>query len=228
MRFLVIEDDEKTAKLISNVLSEQAYQVDIALTGMDGETKARGGQYDAIVLDLLLPDYNGVQLCRNLRRRRIKTPILMLTGLDATELKVEGLDAGADDYLSKPFEIDELIARVRALLRRARGGESSRLTYANVEMDLVNRRVTRGGKSLNLTTREFALLELLLRHAECVLSKEKIGQRVWAMETWDDSNVIEVYVSRLRSKLDQGFASDLIHTVVGAGYVLSRESPAAS
>lgn len=227
MRFLVIEDNEKIAQIISKSLKELAYSVDVAHCGFEGETKAVTGAYDAIILDLLLPDYDGIQLCRNLRRRRITTPILMLTALASTQRKVEGLDAGADDYLTKPFELDELIARARALLRRAQSSEGTKLEYADLVMDLIKRTVARGEKKLNLTTREFALLELFLRNAECVLSKSRIGQQIWDMDFEADSNVIEVYVSRLRNKVDKGFDQDLIHTVIGTGYVLSEESPAA-
>jgi two-component system copper resistance phosphate regulon response regulator CusR len=225
LRFLVIEDNERVADVVSQALVEQTYRVDVALSGFDGMTKAAQNEYDAIILDLMLPDYDGVQLCRNLRRQRIDTPVLMLTGLNATDAKVDGLDAGADDYLTKPFEIEEFIARVRAMLRRTQGGSGSNLQYADLEMDLIKRTVTRAGTPIELTAREFALLELFIRNAESVLSKRAIGEHVWAMDIDENMNVIEVYVSRLRAKVDKGFEYPLLHTQIGAGYVLSREKP---
>jgi DNA-binding response OmpR family regulator len=176
-----------------------------------------------IILDLMLPDHDGVQLCRNLRRRRVSTPILMLTALSATDEKVAGLEAGADDYLTKPFDLDEFIARVRALLRRAQSSEGANLSFGGIEMDLVSRTVTREGKRIELTAKEFALLEYFMRNPERVLTRTNIGERVWDLLFQDESNVIEVFVSRLRRKIDRGFDKPLIHTVIGTGYTLSTE-----
>jgi DNA-binding response OmpR family regulator len=223
MRFLVIEDNQKLAELVRKGLEEQGYVVDVTHSGRDGEEKAAGGSYDVVILDLMLPDHDGVELCKNLRRRKVSTPILMLTALSSTEDKVTGLEAGADDYLTKPFDVEELIARVRALLRRAQAAEGARLSFEDIEMDLVARRVTRGGKPINLTTKEFALLEYFLRNPNRVLTRTNIGERVWDLIFEDESNVIEVYVSRLRSKVDKGFDRPFIHTVVGTGYILSTE-----
>jgi two-component system copper resistance phosphate regulon response regulator CusR len=223
MRFLVIEDNERLADLVRQGLEEQGYMVDKTTSGREGEELAAKERYDVIILDLMLPDHDGVQLCRNLRRRGISTPVLMLTALSATDEKVAGLEAGADDYLTKPFDLDEFIARVRALLRRAQSTEGARLSFGGIEMDLVARKVTRDGKRVELTAKEFALLEYFMRNPERVLTRTNIGERVWDLLFQDESNVIEVFVSRLRSKVDKGFDHPLIHTVVGTGYALSTE-----
>ncbi len=223
MRFLVIEDNERLAGLVRQGLEEQGYTVDITTSGREGEEMAVRQPYDVIVLDLMLPDHDGVQLCRDLRRRKVATPVLMLTALSSTDDKVSGLEAGADDYLTKPFDLEELIARVRALMRRAQSTEGAKLRFGGIEMDLAGRKVTREGKRIDLTTKEFALLEYFMRNPERVLTRTNIGERVWDLLFEDESNVIEVYVSRLRSKIDKGFENRLIHTVVGTGYTLSTE-----
>ena len=169
---------------------------------------------------------DGFQVCRNLRRRRISTPILILTALSATGDKVAGLDAGADDYLQKPFEFDELLARVRALLRRGQAKEASKLKFDDLEMDLLSRTVTRAGQQIRLTAKEFALLEYLMRYPNRLLTRTSIGEHVWDMNFDSESNVIDVYVSMLRRKMDKGFSRRLIHTVIGAGYMLSLQEPA--
>jgi DNA-binding response OmpR family regulator len=225
MRFLVIEDNPKLAGHLRRILEEQGYVVDLAESGREGEERAASESYDGIVLDVMLPDHDGVQICKNLRRRKVATPVLMLTALSATAEKVAGLEAGADDYLTKPFETDEFVARIRALLRRAQPEEGTTLRFEDIELDLVKRRVTRAGQPIGLTTKEFALLEYLLRNPHRVLSRSLIGERVWDLAFEEESNVIEVYVSRLRNKVDKGFAKPLIHTVIGAGYVLSEDAP---
>jgi DNA-binding response OmpR family regulator len=225
MRLLVVEDNPKMATLIRKGLTEQGYAVDVAHSGHDGEFMAAGETYDAVILDLMLPDQDGLIVCRNLRRRGIHTPILMLTALSTTQDKVTGLDAGADDYLTKPFEFDELVARLRALLRRGQGLEASNLKFEDVELDLLRRTATRAGKKIRLTTKEFALLEYFLRYPNRVLSRTAIGEHVWDMNFEPDSNVIDVYVSMLRRRVDKGFARPLIHTVIGAGYMFSAEPP---
>lgn len=223
MRILVVEDNPKMAHFICQGLSEHGYAVDAAGSGHDGEQMAATQPYDLILLDIMLPDQDGVQTCRNLRRRGIKKPILMLTALSSTEDKVKGLDAGADDYLTKPFEFDELIARVRALLRRGEATEASHLRFADLEMDLLTRTVTRADRKIKLTAKEFALLECFMRSPNRVLTRTAIGERVWDMNFDSDSNVIDVYVSMLRRKIDRGFDTRLIHTRVGSGYMLSLE-----
>lgn len=227
MRCLIVEDNPRLAEQVRRILEEQTYEVVITGSGRDAEEKCARESFDLIILDLMLPDYDGVQLCRNLRRRKLATPILMLTALSSTEDKVEGLNAGADDYLTKPFEPEELLARVRALLRRTEPTEGTVLTFEDLEMDLVKRRVTRNGTAIDLTAKEFALLEYFLRNPDRVLTRTNIAERVWGLLFEEESNVIEVYVSRLRRKVDKGFDQPLIHTVVGTGYVLSGDRPAA-
>lgn len=211
------------ARVIRQGLIESGYAVDVANTGHDGEQMAASQAYDVIVLDVMLPDQDGMQACANLRRRGVKTPILMLTALSTTGDKVKGLDAGADDYLTKPFEFDELLARVRALLRRGQAQSASCLKFADLELDLLTRKVTRAGEDIKLTAKEFALLEYFVRNPHRVVSRTSIGEHVWDMNFDSDSNVIDVYVSMLRRKMDKSFAQRLIHTVIGAGYVLRTE-----
>jgi two-component system copper resistance phosphate regulon response regulator CusR len=225
MRLLVIEDNLKMAGLIRQGLAEQGYSVDIAGRGAEGESLAATEPYDAIVLDLMLPDRDGLELCRNLRRRGVRTPILMLTALSSTANKVSGLDAGADDYLTKPFEFAELSARIRSLLRRGQASEGSTLTFEDLEMDLLARRVTRSGERIRLTAKEFALLEFFMRNRNRVLTRTAIGEHVWDMNFSPGSNVIDVYVSTLRRKIDRDYDKPLIHTVIGTGYVLSADPP---
>jgi len=227
MRFLVIEDNPKLGAQVKRALEEQGYLVDVTTSGHEGEHMAGSESYDGIILDVMLPDHDGVQLCKNLRRRKVGTPILMLTALAETSNKIAGLEAGADDYLTKPFDLEELVARVRALMRRAKPEEGTILTFADIEMDLVKRQVKREGKLIALTTKEFALLEYFLRNPQRVLTRSILGERVWDMAFVEESNVIEVYVSRLRNKVDKGFKTQLIHTVIGTGYVLSEQGPPA-
>jgi DNA-binding response OmpR family regulator len=225
MRVLVVEDNPKMAGFIRRGLSEQGYAVDVATRGHDAEEMAFVEPYDVIVLDVMLPDEDGLHVCRNLRRRKIATPILMLTALSATGDKVAGLDAGADDYLPKPFEFEELLARLRALLRRGQAKEASKLKFDDLELDLLSRTVTRAGQQIRLTAKEFALLEYFMRHPNRLLTRTSIGEHVWDMNFDSDSNVIDVYVSVLRRKMDKGFVRRLIHTVIGSGYMLSLEEP---
>jgi len=218
MRALVIEDNPKMAKAIASGLKERGYAADISLTGNEGKSAAMTEVYDVIILDLMLPDVDGLDVCKTLRGSKIRTPILILSAISGTTDKVAGLDAGADDYLSKPFEFEELLSRVRALLRRGQASESSVLRVADVELDLVKRIATRGGKTIMLTNKEFALLEFLMRRADQVLTRTQIGEHVWDMNFESYSNVIDVYMSTLRRKIDKGFEKPLIHTMIGVGY----------
>lgn len=218
MRVLVVEDSAKMAEAIRKGLSQSGLVVDVRRTGFEGEEAAVANAYDVIVLDLMLPDRDGVDVCRSLRRRRVATPILMLTALSDIETKVAGLDAGADDYLTKPFDFDELVARVRALLRRGKATEASVLTYGDLVLDLVRRTVTRGGKPVRLSGKEMSLLEYLMRNPDRVLTRQSIVEKVWGYDDQPGSNVIDVHVSSLRRKIDRDFGQALIHTVVGAGY----------
>lgn len=223
MRILVVEDQRKMAGFLKKGLSEAGYSVDLAETGAAAESLASENEYDLIILDVMLPDQNGLDTARHLRRDEFKGPILMLTALGGTKDKVHGLDAGADDYLTKPFAFDELLARIRALLRRHTTGVDAGLRFSDLEMDLSARRVSRGGKDLILTPKEFSLLEYFLRNPGRALSRVEISEHVWDIRFDSDSNVIDVYINMLRKKVDQPFKKKLIHTVVGAGYVLKED-----
>lgn len=225
MRVLVIEDNPKMAAAISQGLKEQGFAVDAVHTGFEGEEQAAQNPYDAVILDLMLPDRDGLDVCRSLRRRGTKVPILILSAISSTGDKVTGLNAGADDYLAKPFEFDELVARVRALLRRGQATEATILRVGDVELDLTKRSVKRNGKEIPLTNKEFALLEFFMRKADRVLTRAQIGEHVWDMNFDPTSNVIDVYVSMLRRKIDKGFEGPLIHTIIGRGYMFSLTKP---
>ncbi len=218
MRILLIEDNPKVAESIRRCLAAHGCEVDLCRRGFEGEELAASRAYDAVILDLMLPDRDGLDVCRNLRRRDVKAPILILTALSGTTAKVSGLDAGADDYLTKPFELEELAARVRALMRRARAAGPATLRYDDLELDLERRGAARAGTPVRLSSREFALLEYLMRNADRVVSRQAIADKVWEMNDEPSSNVIDVYISSLRRKIDRGFARPLIHTVIGTGY----------
>lgn len=225
MRILVVEDEKKMAGFLKKGLAEAGYSVDVAETGGAAETLAGENPYDLVILDVMLPDQNGLDTASHLRRDGYGGPILMLTALSGTKDKVRGLDAGADDYLPKPFAFEELLARARALLRRQNpaGGVASVLRFEDLEMDLVSRRVKRGSVAIQLTPKEFSLLEYFMRHPNRPLSRTSISEHVWDIHFDNESNVIDVYVNLLRKKVDAPFESKLIHTVVGVGYVLRAE-----
>jgi DNA-binding response OmpR family regulator len=218
MRVLIVEDNPKMAGAIQKGLRSHGYAADVTHSGFEGEDLACIESYDLIILDLMLPDRDGVDVCRNLRRRCVETPVLMLTALSGTDDKVAGLDAGADDYLTKPFEFEELLARIRALLRRGEATEGRMLECADLRLDLYTRTARRGETEHELSNKEFALLEYLMRNPNRVLSRAQITEKVWDMNYEAGSNVIDVYVSALRKKLDRGFEKELIHTIKGAGY----------
>jgi DNA-binding response OmpR family regulator len=218
MRILVVEDNPKMADGIRKGLAEHGYLVDVCHGGFEGEEQAAVNDYDAIILDRMLPDRDGVEICRNLRTRRVATPILLLTALSGTAEKVTGLDAGADDYLTKPFDFDELVARVRSLLRRGQASESRVLKYHNLELDLDKRAAVRAGERIKLSNKEFALLEYLMRNPDRVLTRQAISEKVWDINYEPSSNVIDVVISALRRKADRDFEPPLIHTVIGSGY----------
>jgi two-component system, OmpR family, copper resistance phosphate regulon response regulator CusR len=227
MKILVVEDEERVAQFIQKGLKEEGHAVDVAYDGEDGGFLAEVNDYDLIILDLMLPKKNGLQTCKEIRDHGVNTPVLMLTARDSVEDKVRGLDAGADDYLAKPFAFEELLARVRALLRRQSESKTPTLQIADLELDPMSRQVTRSGKPIRLTTKEYALLEYLLRNPKKVLSRTLIGEHVWDMNFDPESNVIDVYVSHLRTKVDKGFEPPLIHTLRGQGYILSDDAPPA-
>lgn len=220
MRILVVEDERKLADYLHKGLTEHSYVVDVARDGIDGRHLAVEGQYDLIVLDAMLPGIDGFSLLGDVRKLK-NTPILMLTARDSIEDRVRGLQEGADDYLVKPFAFSELLARVRALLRR--GGQSleaTTLRLADLELDLLRRRASRTGRRLDLTAKEFALLALLLQRRGEILARTTLAEQVWDMNFDSDTNVVDVAVRRLRSKLDDPFETKLLHTVRCMGYVL--------
>jgi heavy metal response regulator len=221
MKILVVEDEERVAHFIQKGLKEEGHAVDISHDGEDGGFLAEVNDYDLILLDVMLPKKNGITVCREIRDRGVTTPVLMLTARDSVEDRVRGLDAGADDYLVKPFAFEELLARVRALLRRQSDSKTPTLQLADLELDPITRMVTRGGKPIRLTTKEYALLEYLLRNPNKVLSRTLIGEHVWDMNFDPESNVIDVYISHLRNKIDKGHDIPLLHTMRGQGYILS-------
>jgi heavy metal response regulator len=223
MRILLVEDDKKVASFIRKGLEEEGYAVDVAAEGEAGLFMGLDRLHDLIILDVMLPKKPGFQVLRELRQAKVATPVLMLTARDTVEDKVQGLDAGADDYLTKPFVFAELLARVRALLRRRAEARSPRLRVADLVLDPATRSVTRGGQPITLTNREFALLEYLMRNAGRVLTRTAITEHVWDYDFDSGTNVIDVYVNYLRKKIDAGHEPKLLHTVRGAGYVL-RES----
>ena len=222
MRILVVEDEAKMAGFIKRGLEEEGSAVDVSPDGQDGLFRATTGSYDLIVLDITLPLLDGLEVCRRIRDERVSTPILLLTARDTVEMKVRGLDSGADDYLTKPFAFAELLARIRALRRRDRSEVSLRLQIGDLVLDPLTRRVSRSNQPITLTSKEFALLECFMRHPDQVLSRTVLSEKVWD-ETFDSfTNVIDVYVNYLRNKIDRNFEPKLIHTVRGAGYVMRK------
>src|SRR5215475_13018985 len=223
MRILLVEDEPRVASFVAKGLREQSYAVDIAGEGESALYQTEVNDYDLIVLDVMLPGKDGFEICRELRRRFITAPVLMLTARDAVDDRVEGLDSGADDYLVKPFEFKELLARVRALLRRARDFSPSVLQVADLILNTANHTAVRAGRRIDLTAKEYALLEYFALHRERLLGREEIAEHVWDENFDPVSNIIDVYVRRLRKKVDEVFGSPLIHTRRGAGYILSSE-----
>jgi two-component system copper resistance phosphate regulon response regulator CusR len=221
MRALLIEDDPKIARAIAKTLRAEGYAVDIASDGALGEEGAKVNDNDIILLDLMLPVQDGWTTCAKIRRAGILTPILMLTALDGVDDKIAGLDLGADDYLVKPFHTGELLARMRSLTRRQTTERTAVIERFRVTLDTATRCVTREGKPVTLTAREFALLELFMRNAEKVVTREMIMEHLWDMNFQPRSNVIESFVKFLRRKIDHGFGKPLVHTVRGAGYMFT-------
>jgi heavy metal response regulator len=228
MRILVVEDDRKVASFIRKGLAEEGHAVDVAHDGETGLLMGLDRLHDVIVLDVMLPGKPGFQVVRELRQAKVGTPVLLLTARDAVEDKVQGLDAGADDYLTKPFAFAELLARVRALMRRGGPGQAPVLQVADLTLDPATRTVKRGRETIPLTNREFALLEYLVRNTGRVLGRTTIAEHVWDYSFDAGTNVIDVYVNYLRKKIDAGREPKLIHTVRGVGYVLSAERRAPS
>ncbi|MDA8239067.1 MAG: response regulator transcription factor [Nitrospiraceae bacterium] len=222
MRVLLVEDEQNVANFLKKGLEEEFYTVDVAEDGAEGYNMATSKEYDCLILDVMLPQLSGIEICKKLRAAGLKTPILMLTALDSIGNKVEGLESGADDYLTKPFAFSELLARIRALLRRA-PDSLSELTLQDLRMDLLSRRVFRGDQEILLTQKGFAILEYFLRNKGRVLSRTQIIENIWGYNFDPNTNVVDVHIKFLREKIDKGFPKKLIHTVRGAGYVLKAE-----
>jgi len=227
VRILVVEDQRKIAQILASALQAEHYDVVVAPTGEDGFFRANAELFDLVVLDLMLPGRSGLEILQTLRQRHIETPVLILTARDGVDDRVLGLDLGADDYLVKPFALPELLARIRALLRRGRPSDVFRLKTADLELDLVTRRAVRGERPLELTAREFELLEYLLRHQGHLVSREMLAREVWKepRRATPLDNVIDVQMTRLRKKVDSEASERLIHTVRGVGFVLREGEP---
>jgi two-component system, OmpR family, response regulator len=225
MNLLVVEDDDKIGAFVTRGLEQEGHHVDWVRSGNDGLSQARARSYDVLILDRMLPGRDGLDIIRSLRADRVSTPILVLSARSSVDDRVAGLQIGADDYLTKPFSFAELVARVQALARRTSASATTtatRLEFADLSLDLLSRRARRGGQTIDLQAKEFALLEYLMRNPERVLSKTMILDRVWEYAFDPQTNVVDVLVSRLRTKIDRGFDAKLIHTIRGVGYVLRR------
>jgi DNA-binding response OmpR family regulator len=225
MRILVVEDDKKVASFLEKGLREEGYTVDVAHDGPGGLLKARVYEYDLLILDVMLPGMSGMEIIRELRARESAVPALMLTARDAREDVVMGLDAGADDYLTKPFGFDELLARIRALLRRGGAARLDRLIYDDVELDRSKHAAFRGGRRLDLTPKEFQLLDYFLVHRERVVRRTELLEKVWDLRFDPMSNVVDVHVGHLRRKLRDAGGDELLHTVRGVGYLFQKGEP---
>lgn len=226
IKILLVEDEPKTVQSLKKGLEESNFKVDVAYDGEIALQLANQNTYQLIISDIIIPGINGLELCRQLRQKGINVPILMLTALSSTDDKIIGFDAGADDYLAKPFDFKEFLARVKALLKRAghlsvtAENQSNTLKYSDIELDLQSRLVHRAGQLINLTAKEFQLLEYFLRNQEKVISKSEIAEKIWEVEDEQSFNLIEVYVNYLRKKIDKNFDKKLIHTQFGIGYIL--------
>ncbi len=222
MRILVIEDEVKIAQFIKRGLKEEGYAVDVANDGEEGHFLLSSNDYDAIILDLMLPKIDGLTLCRTLRKEGNQTPIIMLTAKDTVKDKIKGLDSGADDYLPKPFAFEELLARVRVLLRKKDSRVQTQLKVDDLSLDLLTHKVTRAEREIDLTVKEYALLEYLMRNAGNIVTRTMISEHVWDINFDTFTNVIDVYINYLRNKIDSGFADKMIQTVRGKGYLLKK------
>ena len=220
MRILIVDDDRRLCAIIKRGLLEEAYAVDLAYDGEEGEYLAEVNPYDLIILDIMLPNKDGIEVCHELRARGINTPVLMLTAKDAVEDRVRGLDTGADDYLVKPFAFNELLARVRALLRRDGMPRSPELGVGDLTLNTLTRHVWRGGRPIELTTKEYVILEYLMRHPDAVVTRTMIEEHAWDYDFDSLSNLVDVYINRLRRRIDVAGEDSLIQTVRGAGYRL--------
>jgi len=227
MRILLVEDERKISAYVKRGLEEQGYAVDAAYTGQEALDWTSDIEFDLIILDILLPEMDGISVCRKLRKKGSRVPILMLTARDAVDDRVAGLDAGADDYLVKPFAMKELLARLRALSRRSNEApKETLLQIADLTLDMLTQRVKRGNKLISLASKEFSVLECLMREPERVLSRTQIAEHVWNYDVFNQSNVVDVYIRNLRRKIDAPYELKLLHTIRGSGYRISAESDA--
>ena len=222
MRILLVEDDASVASFITKGLQEEQYAIDATEDGDEGFLMASTIPYDLLILDVMVPKMDGFTICRRLREKGCTTPILLLTARDTIEDRVTGLDTGADDYLTKPFAFPELLARIRALLRRGSAQPATRLTAADLELDPISHRVWRAGQDITLTNKEYALLEYLLRNANRVLTRTAIIDHVWDIQYDSMTNIVDVHIRSLRAKIDRDFSPPLIQTIRGAGYMLKN------
>lgn len=223
MKILLVEDEERLASFIRKGISAEGYEVEVAYDGRAGLALFRRETYDIIILDVNLPQMNGFELCRLIRSENETIPVLMLTALDSLADKSDGFNAGADDYLAKPFEFQELLLRLRALTRRNSSRLKQILRLADLELNLDTKTVTRAGKRIDLTTREYTLIEYLMLNKGKIISRVDISERVWSLNFDTNSNIIDVYISYLRKKIDKGYSPKLVHTIVGMGYVLRED-----
>jgi heavy metal response regulator len=224
MKILLIEDEKKVASFIKKGLEEEYYTVDVAYDGKEGLRLALGEDYDLMIMDIMLPIKDGFTILKEIRAEKISTPVLMLTAKDTIENKVEGLDSGADDYLTKPFAFEELLARIRALLRRNENSKSVELKAADLTLDTQSHKVIRSGVEITLTPKEYSILEYLLRHKNHVVSRTLLSEHVYDYHFDSDTNVIDVYINKLRNKIDRQFDNPLLHTIRGVGYILKENN----
>ncbi len=225
MKILVVEDEEKVALFIKKGLEEEGFQVEVAFDGATGEEKIINGNFDVIVLDIMLPEKDGNEILKNVREKGIDTPVIMLTAKDQISDKIDSFELGCDDYLTKPFSFEELLLRIKALLKRKGLTEDKEviLTFSDLKLDLIKRKAYRNDKEVELTTKEFALLELLMRNPNKVLTRNDITREVWEYDFDTLTNIIDVYINHLRNKIDKGFDKRLIHTIRGVGYILKED-----
>jgi DNA-binding response OmpR family regulator len=222
MHILLVEDEAKVARFIKEGLTAEGYEVEIAADGKAGEKKALSGEFDLILLDVLLPKKNGFEVLRTLRNEGTRTPVLMLTARSTTEDIVQGLDHGADDYLTKPFAFNELLARIRSLLRRQRNSHTT-FRLADLQLDTLTRKATRCGVTIELTAREYSLLEFLMRNQNKLITRQQLAKEIWGFNFDPGTNIIDVYINHLRKKIDQGHETKLLHTERGKGYYISEK-----
>jgi len=225
MKVLIVEDEEKVALFIKKGLEEEGFQVEVAYDGISGEEKILNGNFDVIILDIMLPGKDGNEILKNIREKGNDTPVIMLTAKDQITDKIDSFESGCDDYITKPFSFEELLLRIKAILKRKGVGDEKEviLTFSDLKLDLIKRKAYRNDKEVELTTKEFALLELLMKNPNKVLTRNDITKEVWEYDFDTLTNIIDVYINHLRNKIDKGFDKRLIHTIRGVGYILKED-----